>query len=269
LSGHVGLEALRTALADECAPSELNPSGPSDEVAAVRAVSSTLRPNQRLEVVSKRRLWEVEELGVGTDAADGVGTRTHAKCLRVSVEETPDGARRVNVMARGVEWEGQRDQAIAAIETYTGLLTHNDISEWLIWVAVKFCSAITLRDSGGIYFIPKDKMPLWTAVTEALQSVSSHTCFNLPSMRTEDAAHALMASVRGEADAAMADFESYLTGKVSTKGLNACERDLEAALAKVEMYCDLLGSSLPTMFERAESVRGAIVAARLTVRSAK
>jgi hypothetical protein len=172
-------------------------------------------------------------------------------------------------MARSPDWAEQRDQAMDRIPEFANLLMHTDISEWLITVAMRECKAVSLRESGGIYFIPKDFVPLWETCTAALQAVSEHTCFSLPAMRSEDAARALMASVRLETDTALKQFEDYLSGKVSTKGLNACERDLTAALAKVELYCDLLGASLPTFFERAESVRGAIVAARLTAKEAK
>jgi hypothetical protein len=263
LSGTVELEALTKALSDECVPESMEPGSPSLEVAAVRAVQTTLRPDQRLEVVAKRRLWEVELLGVGTDIDDGVGTRTHTKCLRVSIEETPDKAKRVHIIARHPDWENQKRQALDLVDVCSNRLAHNDISEWLIWVAVERCKAVTLRESGGIYFIPKDYVDLWNMVVAALQSVSAHRCFALPAMKSEDAAQALMVSVRNEANAALHAFEAYLEGTTSTKGLNAIERDLTDALMKVDLYCDLLGTSLPGFYDRAELIRGAVVAARL------
>ena len=85
----------------------------------------------------------------------------------------------------------------------------------------------------------------------------------MPAMRSDDAIEAISEAIRRESDAQMVKFEEYLSGKVSTRGLNSYERELGSMRKKVEQYAELLSVNLGDLLDRSKTILGGIQAARL------
>lgn len=127
---------------------------------------------------------------------------------------------------------------------------HNDLSAWLVrFTAAQ--QAVRLRDSGGVYFIPRAGMPLWRKVTAAVAAAGRSEFYEVPALDSAEAASAVLASLRAESEAAieklMANFSADTTSE------RGCELRLKAIAklrAKLTYYEDLLGGALPEIRER-------------------
>lgn len=259
LSGNLSWNDLKWNI-DSVGSTIAVPSLPSEEVVALRAVNSILDPAQRVVVARKRRIWEVETSV--TKSVDGRDSVQHIKDLRIEVDDEGN----VKIDPADTSDPFKEDMATSArekVKEFRDLLTPNDISAWLTCTVSRACHAVTLRSTGGFYFIPKHMVDTWRQVVEALESCSQHRVQALPAMTSEEAVNTLLGVIAAESRAAFDDFDAYLAGKTSTKGLNAVERDRDALLAKVEAYQDLLGGALPWIQERLELLNGAIAAARI------
>lgn len=269
LEGETVLRALRDALMIEGIDGRLLPSGPTMQEALARGAKASCVDNRQLIRPLKRGAWAfVQELVA--DDADGSrlehqqlltgctrmvdnadGTKREAYDVRVSA-----GAERTEVMDQLVE------QIVSEAERQRGVLTAVDVSWWLVYVA-KQLHAVSLRDRGGVYFVPRDVLPTWRAVARVLAEETGHKVFEIPAVKTDEAVEAILTAVRQTLSARFAEAEEYLAGKLSNKGLNALERGLDETRAYVEHYVGLLGQALPDLTDKLENIKGALVAARL------
>jgi hypothetical protein len=132
-----------------------------------------------------------------------------------------------------------------------------------VYVA-KQLHAVGLRDRGGVYFVPRDVLPTWRKIARVLADETGHKVFEIPAVKTDEAVEAILTAVRQHVRARFAEAEEYLQGKLSNKGLNALERTLDETRDYVQHYVDLLGQALPELAEKLESIKGALVAARIS-----
>ena len=248
------------------------PEEASLETCVLRAAENCISTKQvgrkiMIRPVAKRNRWDlVEEQVVTTLGTNGEKDRESLKyteLVRIQVERQADNSRTVSVTpSRGEETE-LADQIKAMVPTFKGIMTANDVSSWLLHVVRGYVHAVSLRERGGFYFVPRDQMEKWKTVMGCVRAVSDHKLFEIPAMQSEEAVEAILEAVRKEADGQMTDLETYLAGEVSTKGLNAWERTLELTQAKMERYAALLGVALPDLESKAETLQGALVAARI------
>lgn len=150
-----------------------------------------------------------------------------------------------------------------------GALSPVDVSAWLIKTADRL-DAIALRDTGGIYFVPKHTVEDWGRVIAALAACSTHGVFSVPALRSDQAVEAILDALSGEAESVATQLSNEV---VETEpGKRACDskiRACEAMKAKISRYEDLLGRKLDTLQERMTEVRGMIVAAGLKAAASK
>jgi hypothetical protein len=108
-----------------------------------------------------------------------------------------------------------------------------------------------LRETGGFYFVPRDKAGLWRVFTGVVHAVSRHRVYEIPAMRSDEAVAAILAALESEAAAEAKALEDELckgevTARTCTSRLAKC-RDLAA---KVASYEQLLGANLDVLRER-------------------
>lgn len=261
LSGAVDLDDFVEVLQARGFPEKDFPSAPGVEAIAQRALQGAVKTKRQLvRPLRERGRWDLIEESVGTDAAESVELG-YTPLLRV--EALDDGQIRVTPRDP-TTGEALAEIVRASIRFHEKTLTAADISLWLL-AAARRLDAVSLRERGGFYFIPAPQLPAWMAARDALRDVSAHQIREMPAMRTEEAVEAVLSGLRTEACAKMAAFEEYLKGDVSTRGLNAAERDLGFLAEKVSRYSELLGVSLTDLSTRHEALSGAVVAARLSV----
>jgi hypothetical protein len=140
-----------------------------------------------------------------------------------------------------------------------------EVSQWLAGRVLPELDALSLRDKGGIYFVPKHRLELWRLIVKALRQVSSHAVFEVAAMRTEEAVHAILDAVEREAAAVAQAMETELIEEdLSVRVLRNRVAKLDEMAAKVSTYEALLGSNLDKLRERLEALNAQMAAAILT-----
>jgi hypothetical protein len=178
------------------------------------------------------------------------------KCEKLTV--TPqDHPRSASILAR---YEELRDTVSAA----------SFGSGWIWRYLAPRCHAVSLRDCGGIYFIPRDKVPLWTAWCDAIEEACPGVkIYRIPAVSGTEALEAIMDSLRMEAEAAVAAINEDLskTG-VSQLGkralLNRKDRTQEVR-DKVAHYEKLFQVNLDDLQEQLVSLNAEIGGALLMI----
>lgn len=145
-----------------------------------------------------------------------------------------------------------------------------DISMWLAGTLVKQVSAVSLRDKGGFYFVPRTTIDQWRRMVKALRSVSQHKVYELPAMTCAEAVEAVLDAVQMEAEAAAQKMETELVEEdLTARVLRNRIKSLDKIAAKVEMFEGILGPNLDTLRARLEMLNAQITAAIFTAEAAE
>lgn len=157
---------------------------------------------------------------------------------------------------------------LSAFGAQQNVYDSSDITNWLVKMAYDN-GAVTLRDSGGVYFIPKAAMTFWNKAATVIESVtkSQHRVFRIPAMRNNEAMAAIIDAITHEAEqlVALVEAEMVATGDdaLGKRALKTRQAQASEMLKKVETYEALVEQKL-TVRERVEELQAAIVAASLT-----
>lgn len=140
-------------------------------------------------------------------------------------------------------------------------LTTEDISVWLTKM-VKRVGAVQLRDTGGMYFVPRQSIDTWRAVHRALKAASAHTVYEIPALRSEEAVEAILDAVQAEAEKEARALEAELEkGLLTARGLKGRASKTEQMLSKIQGYEGLLGQSMDALKKRIEDLKASITVA--------
>ena len=140
-----------------------------------------------------------------------------------------------------------------------------DISSWLCRVLDKL-GAVSLRDSGGFYFVPNDKTADWARVTTAIKHASSHTIHSVPAMRSAEAVDAILGAITSATQAACDKISTDIQGEgLGRRALETRQRETAEILARVEKYEELLGLKLDALREATANVRAGVATAMLAL----
>jgi hypothetical protein len=150
-----------------------------------------------------------------------------------------------------------------------GLFAPEDITGWLVKLAYAN-GAVTLRDSGGVYFIPRPAMEFWNKAADAIQSVSNknHQIFRIPAMRNAEAIEAITEAITAEAVQISDKIDAEVFGDVPTgnRAVETRRTAVDALLTKLASYEQLIGAQL-SIRERVENL-GVSLTQRLLIDSA-
>jgi hypothetical protein len=151
-----------------------------------------------------------------------------------------------------------------------GRLETTDISGWLADTLMTAAKAVSLRDTGGIYFIPREYVDLYTRYTEAIAGVSAHRFFLVPALRSDEAIEAVLDALCREAEQATLTVETELDNESLGKRALGTRMDAaEAMLEKVRTYENLLGRGLGQLVKRIEGLKAGITVALLSREAAQ
>jgi len=177
-----------------------------------------------------------------------------------------DAANRVSLGGTGaeevppLEIVGECPISPARIEgEYLDLLGAMVAPEVGLWLAATATSAaiggVTLRPSGGFYFIPPAGMEVWRKIADAVKAaLPGARMYEVPAMTTGEGAEAVMDAIVAESKAALAELTEVLDSGASAKRLQGQRKRIDALLDKVRRYEALLGRSLDETTEAAESL---------------
>lgn len=154
----------------------------------------------------------------------------------------------------------------AAFAKQSGLLASTDVTTWLVKLAYKH-GAVTLRDTGGVYFVPREHTEFWRAVSRCVEATAGYRVFRIPAMNNSECVSAIVDAVTAEAAQLITMMEIELAqagdDALGKRAMKTRQTEAEAMLAKVVSYEKLLGMQLDVR-SRVENLQANIVAAALT-----
>ncbi len=228
------------------------PKPPGPAVALGRAVRMEAGPRMLVRPLKDGAIWAIVEETVTSPTSLG-----HRTLCIVGFRDEPVFVRE---HATPTEYEAMVARIRANFDRQKGELAPEDISAWMVRLAKKL-NAVPLRDTGGIYFIPRKEADLWRRVATVVEAVSSHSIFQIPAMRNDEAIRAITDAITQEADAAVSTIAEELT-TLGDRALKHRREACDALLAKIAEYDSLLGVQLQCR-ERVEGLQASIAMALL------
>ena len=263
-SGTVSIEALSKAWAAAGLDVGLLRKAPEPAVAFRRAVMAQQRRHRLVRALKEAHTWVIVDEHVHKPVeGQPAQPPTYTKLCIVRCDF--DGRNTVEVL------DGD-PSTVDAIQTciradfmqQQGLFDPGDITGWLVKMAYGK-SAVTLRDSGGVYFIPRPAMEFWTKAADVVETVShkTHRVFRIPAMKNSEAVEAIVDAMTAEAEQIAKEVEDDIaSGKLGGRALESRRGALEALLKKVGSYEELIGQQIKVQ-DRIATVSSAVAQAIL------
>lgn len=257
LSGPIDLAALTLQWKINKLDEKLLPVAPGDAVALGRAVHEEAVKRVLVRPLARRGMWAVVAESAGEDS---VG---YATMLTVKFENGAPAFTRVTVAPD--DYEACVTRIRAAYDRHRGELAPEDISAWLVKLAGQFQS-VPLRDTGGIYFVPRTGVEFWRHAVWIIECVSAHRVFQIPALKNSEAIDAITDAISQEVDRITTAMEAELqqTGEdaLGERAIETRSHECQALLAKVSAYDELLGAQLKCR-SRVENLQAMIATAAL------
>jgi len=248
LSGDTDLGALVAAWSKAGLDPELLPVGRSREVALHRAVAEQRDRKRTVQRLDDRSGWAVVDVEVSRHEAD----------VRVPCRVWDDEEKGLICEPPGTTLA---DEIAAAFRRNLTTISQGDVSAWLVRQAERL-NAVALRETGGIYFVPNHTLGEWRLIAGTLRETTSHTVYELPALRSDEAVKAIVDALAREAEAQATKLEEQLTAdELGERALRARGVTCEQMQKKVEQYERLLGTSMTTLHERIERLQAAVAGA--------
>src|SRR5215471_1309617 len=243
---------LRDAGLDRLLPREL-----SEERLLKRALTAVQDRRLLVRPLGQRGHWA---LVAETPTADG--GLAHREILRAWV--SPQGALMLDDMT-GEGTDTLRATIKREYEAARATFSRADLSGWLVTQVMRALGAVSLRDTGGVYFVPRDATATLDTIAEVLGA--DQTIFRIPAMHSADAADAVLAAIEAEATAAIGEIEQWLTDNTEPgeKARRARDGVLAEVRGKLTRYEDLFGRRLSTVGQRLGAVRNQLAGIRVVV----
>lgn len=252
LEGELALGELQAAWAAAGLDEKLLPKNPSP----AECLSRSVRTFQ-----DKRRLARPLGRGKGWALVAEMLTASNDLRYHTVVKAYLDDDKIMQVIEGSEE---MKDRLAASFQHHQATLLSADVSIWLSNVLVPKLEAIKLRDTGGVYFIPRQHVETLRKWVEILRSISGHVVYEVPALQSDEAVEAILAALMAEADHEIGAMETELdTEELGKRAVKTREAKCEALRAKLETYAELLGVSMSQTNERIEGVQAALVEAAM------
>lgn len=131
----------------------------------------------------------------------------------------------------------------ARFEHHKETVAAADIGTWMVWVCRKL-GAVSLRATGGVYFVPRTTVEKFHAVKAAVLGAAAHKLFEIPALKSADAVSAILEAVQAEVDAVAEELRGELEQGLTQRKARTRTENLAALAEKVASYERLLGSPM-------------------------
>lgn len=253
-------DALATAGFD---PAKFGPRAPSLEQTLTAAIRQHCGERRATGVLALRRAgaWYLVEASVEADTAD----LDIAAFARLRLAQDADGNW---VLAKKMMRPGREAfvaQVAAQFRAGLEAAAVHETSSWLSRVHQKALDGVRLRDNGGIYFIPQPRRGTWARFWEVIaQAGARHVVWGVDAAETEDTVRVVLDAVTRDVERTLSEVAvSFDNPDLTTRGMNAVERRLEAATSRLERYDGILGERLETLRVKLNASRGLLGVTRL------
>jgi len=244
LAGDVSVDCITQALAST---GIVPPAAPTDETALKRALAKFARGGRKLarKMDGKgRRLAVVREMADESTQDD----LDYDIEIRATLEQNSTGG--VSLVTRPYTPE-IHDAYEAARET----LTSDDIGLWLVRSAIVRADGVSLREGGGVYFVPAHGLQAWRAVWEAIRSCAAHKTFEVPAFADDDSAvEGILDSLTQAVETGLAQIESKADEGLGDRAAATQRKRVEDLRARVARYEGVLGAKATHLHEACDKL---------------
>lgn len=248
MSGDVDLSKLEPAWKAANLPADWMPTPPSPKAALGRAAKD-LQTKQRLVRQDPKGGWSfVYELTVDGKLDYSVGARVH---LSGPNDETLVLDTDTASFQNATEDFDRVQLEYARVRATVGAV---DASAWLIWIAGKL-DAVSLRDRGGVYFVPKANVERFRAVRDCLKGASASRVFMIPAMRSSDAVAAVLEAVTKEASELLQATRDVFTDSLGHRAAKTRVELIDTLINKIEGYEKLLNVKMAEQTTQLRTLR--------------
>lgn len=249
LSGNVDLALLTNAWTAAGLPADWLPSGPSCKVALGRASKAQQTKTTLARQDPRGGYSFVFENGDGGKLTYDVGPRAFLLAGDLLRVEDPDGATNEDsLISQSVR---------AAYEKALRTIDGTDASGWLTTIVLRL-GAVSLRQSGGIYFVPRDGMARLSAAKACIQAASSHSVFEIPAMNSAEAAHAIFYAVGREIDELGEKLRGELADGIGSRAIATRLESIEGLAERVARYERLFGQPMAGAVTQLSAMRKSV-----------
>lgn len=119
----------------------------------------------------------------------------------------------------------------------------DDASEWLTNTMARL-NAVALRQTGGIYFVPRGSVERFRALKAAVQGASRHRIFEIAAMKSSEAVTSVLDALQREVDALAEQVRGELVEGFGARAASTRVGQIQALSSKVLSYERLLGTPL-------------------------
>lgn len=256
LSGDTDLSKLHDAWENANLPGKLLPPFPSLPRALAHAVGDVKEKRLFPRSLPGERGWALVR-----EIVEGPKVLRHSTELMIEVADrqkgqllfTPDDHLMV-------------PQVIEKTNYHLEHMSTGEMGAWMAHTVIQSLFGVPLRDTGGFYFVPQPGMEMYELVTETVKSASGHSFYSLPTMHTEKAVEAILASVMEEANAEAESMEKDIASAADELGNRARktrQRRCGDMLEKLAQYERLLNVSLDDMRNRVENLQAVLTGSQI------
>jgi len=195
------IKVLRQNWIDSGFSEELLPSPPTPAEALKRAIQEHASGKEFIATQLETGSYEV---GVRHLEADSTITESgfnktveDKRLFQIKAYKTQESKPALNIKTH-IE-SHIKDLIIKSYASNLNQYSTTDISSFLVRM-VKHNQSVHLRDTGGIYFVPKDNTSVWRKMSSVLGAAGAHRVFHIPALRGEETVQAVLASITAEAE---------------------------------------------------------------------
>jgi len=241
---------LRAAWEAEGLDVDMLPTTPLPQVALGRACRQLAEQRRLVRPLEKRKGYSLV-----AEKAEG---QTLAYSQQVNVSVNPLGGLQIEPPTHELA-DTIRDEYARALDT----LNVDDISE-LLRCCVSSLRAVSLRNTGGIYFVPPSRVQEWGKISRAFRAASKVLCWEVPAMKSDGAVEAITNAVKDEANNVTRDLEQVLDeGTAGERALRNRISECEATEQKISEYEAFLGQKMEAVTAALQALRARLTEAAM------
>lgn len=250
LTGSFDPEPLRNAWLAAGLPDRLLPALPSEQRALGMAMKELAEHRTLIRPLDKRAGWKVVP---ETAKDDDLTYKTDGLTAKLDVVGRP--------VFKPVDHRSAA-RVRALYEEYLLKIPCSSASHWMSSVIMPYVDAVSVKDNGGVYFVPPHRVSAFERMVQVIQEHTKHRVYAVPVVRAEATVSMVLDAMTDEVSSECSNLLHDLA-TVGERALQTRTEGLNALLDKVARFEKLLGTKLTAAREAMADADGAIAAAML------
>jgi hypothetical protein len=157
-----------------------------------------------------------------------------------------------------------RNTITTAYDRHLVTIGSDDVRHWLTHKVLPLALAVTLRQGGGVYFIPDRCIRDFRLILHGIKSASAHRIFAVPAQRSEDAVAGVLDAICTETEDEIEQMNKKLNEEgLGKRALNTQLGHCNQQIEKLKRYEELLGTKQNVITDRLMLLRAQFTEAML------